>query len=404
MALRDDHIVSLIYRSLRDQLLAHEQVELDDWLSGSAKRRIWYEHLQGEEEISWALSAKSPEQIDIIENAIYTKIITRAGIDNPTMVGAIRPEHRIHFLKTAWFRYPTSLKLRWASVAAIILLIGTVAYFWNNNTKKEPAYTKASVGKKDIMPGGNKAMLTLADGRTIVLDSAGRGQLTQQGNATIIKDADGQIRYRTNGNSDEVVLMNTMSTPKGGQYQLTLPDGTKVWLNAASTITYPTSFISNTREVAITGEAYFEVKKDRSKPFMVNTSRGAITVLGTSFNVNDYPDERNMKTSLLEGSIKIGTIVLKPGQAYQDGKIRMTNLDQDLAWKNGFFNFTDDSLRTVLRQLARWYDIEVHYVGNGSNELFNGELSRKLPLLEILKILKEVNVKFTIEGKTLIIH
>ena len=206
----------------------------------------------------------------------------------------------------------------------------------------------------EVMPGSDRAVLTLADGEMITLDSSAGDVLRGHG----ISNADATVSYV---GSRKTFSMNTLSTPRGGQYKLRLSDGTMVWLNAASSIRFPTFFRGGQREVTITGEAYFEVAKNADRPFIVHTRSESITVLGTRFNINAYPDEAFVKTSLVEGSIKIDRFVLKPGTAYADGKIVDTDIQQDIAWKNSYFNFNGSDLAAVMRQLSRWYDIEVKY-------------------------------------------
>ncbi len=175
-----------------------------------------------------------------------------------------------------------------------------------------------------------------------------------------------------------------------------------MWLNAASSITYPTAFVNNIREVTITGEAYFEVKKNLSKPFIVKTPKEDITVLGTSFNVNAYPDEAFVKTSLLDGSVRIGNNVLKPGEGYLNGNIITTNVDQDVAWKNGVFDFQRKKLPEVMRQIARWYDVDIRYEGSVPDITFGGQMGRSLTLAKVLRGLEGIDdVHFRLEGKTL---
>jgi ferric-dicitrate binding protein FerR (iron transport regulator) len=188
-----------------------------------------------------------------------------------------------------------------------------------------------------------------------------------------------------------------MTSPRGGQYKLILPDGTKVWLNAASSITYPTIFAEDRRVVSITGEVYFEVTKNARKPFTVRTYSDEITVLGTSFNVNSYTDEAMVKTSLLEGSVRINKQVLKPGEAYINGKIMSTSLEQDLAWKNGFFSFNKADLPTVMRQLSRWYNVDVKYEGVIPKRAYSGEIERSLTLRQVLEVLSQTRIKYKIE-------
>ncbi len=250
--------------------------------------------------------------------------------------------------------------------------------------------------KNDVLPGSNRAVLTLSDGRKVELVPETK-KITEAG--THIQNENGKLVYQ----KTERVVMNTMSTPRGGQYQLTLPDGTNVWLNAASSITYPTAFINNTREVTITGEAYFEVVKNAAKPFIVNTYKDEITVLGTAFNVNAYTDEENMKTSLREGSVKIAEKILKPGQAYVNGKIIDANIEQDIGWKNGVFAFNDADLPTVMRQLSRWYNVDVVYAGPVPDGKFNGKIGRSLTLEQVLKGLTSTRIKYRIENQNKII-
>ncbi|MBO9571836.1 MAG: FecR family protein, partial [Chitinophagaceae bacterium] len=199
------------------------------------------------------------------------------------------------------------------------------------------------------------------------------------------------------------ISYNTMSTPKGGQYQLTLVDGTKVWLNAASSITYPAIFTGNNRKVIVKGEVYFEVAKDKNKPFVVQTDTDEINVLGTSFNVNAYRDRGYIKTSLIDGAIKIGNILLQPGQAFANGKIVKTDIQQDIAWKNGLFNFSGASLEEVMLELSRWYDVDIVYE-HKPEKYFDGKMDRGLTLLQALKILKQTGIHFRIEDRKLIVE
>lgn len=302
----------------------------------------------------------------------------------------VKPAHRVHFLKTAWFRV----------AVACLLIFSIVAYFTTNHFTNKPglAAVNTTTDQNKIMPGGSRATLKLADGSEIMLDDAANGLLAKQSGVQIKKTRDGKIIYAPDESSvNQVPSYNTMTTPRGGQYQLSLPDGTNVWLNAASSITYPASFTSDVREVTISGEAYFEVKKNPLKPFVVKTGKEIITVLGTSFNVNAYPDEQATKTSLLEGSVKIGGHVLKPSQAYINGQIIYTNLSQDLAWKNGLFNFDKMSLQQAMRQISNWYDVNVVYEGEIPAIQFYGEASRSLNLQDMLELLAGVGVKFRLE-------
>jgi transmembrane sensor len=303
----------------------------------------------------------------------------------------------------------------WAAAAVLIIGLGTTLYI-TQSTK--PKINIAQL-PSDVLPGGNKATLTLSGGRKIILDSASNGSLALQGNANIIKRANGQIEYSLNDNGTPTteVAFNTMTTPRGGQYQLRLPDGTDVWLNSASSITYPTAFNSNTREVTITGEAYFEVVKNESKPFHVKVNGADIKVLGTHFNVNAYGDEATIQTTLLEGSVKVSaagflrSTVIKPGQQALltvDGQLSTNNdvdLEQVMAWKNSQFIFDREYLPAIMRQLSRWYDVDVKYAGGVLTDTrFSGIISRQRNISAVLEMLKGTgNIHFKIENKTIII-
>lgn len=266
--------------------------------------------------------------------------------------------------------------------------------------------------KDDVAPGGDKAILTLADGSTVVLDDAQNGTLAQQGSSKVIKLGGKLVYDPANKNSREIVY-NTITTPNGGQYQLELPDGSLVWLNATSSIHFPTSFAGKERRVEITGEAYFEIAKNRDMPFIVTVNNAEVQVLGTHFNVNAYNDEENVKTTLLEGSVKFvsgdNINMLKPGQQSQltnNGLIKLvSNVDVEevVAWKNGMFDFENAGIETVMRQLARWYDVEIEYNGK-TDDLFIAEMRRNIKLSDALKALELTGkVKFDIQGKKIIV-
>lgn len=301
----------------------------------------------------------------------------------------------------------------WKVAAMLILVTSVGAYFYfDKMSERQIATTNtARKSKNDIAPGGNKAILTLSDGSAIVLDSASKGTLAQQGSTKILKLDDGKLSYEATAGSSEV-LYNTISTPRGGQYQLELPDGSKVWLNAASSLRFPTAFSGNERNVELTGEGYFEIAKNANKPFHVMVNDMTVEVLGTHFNVNAYDDEETVKTTLLEGLVKINAATasneLKPGQQAQVDKkknIKVVNADVDeaVAWKNGFFTFSNADLPTVLRQLSRWYDVQITYEGAIPQRQFKGEMQRDLNLSEVLKILETNNVHFKIVDKRLMV-
>ena len=308
------------------------------------------------------------------------------------------------------------ISLRRIAIAASVIGLLLISVFLLNDKigKKETVKSETNQQrfKNDVLPGGDKATLTLADGSTIVLDDAQNGTLAQQGNSKIIK-LDGKLSYDpTNKNSREIIY-NTISTPKGGQYQLELVDGSKVWLNATSSIHFPTSFIGNERRIEITGEAYFEIAKNPNMPFIVTVNNSEVQVLGTHFNINAYNDEDNVRTTLLEGSVRFvndGNInILKPGEQAQltkNGMIKVvSNVDVDgvVAWKNGMFDFENAGIENVMRQLSRWYDVEIEYKGK-TDDLFIAEMRRNIKLSDALKALELTGkVKFEIDGKKIIV-
>ncbi len=302
----------------------------------------------------------------------------------------------------------------WAAAAAVLVLVLGGYFLFSHDSGKTKTPVAVNQVTPDILPGGNKAVLTLTNGSKIILDSVANGELAQQGNTKIIKSDSGKIVYAENGHTHAENGLNILSTPRGGMYQLILPDGTKVWLNSASSITYPTAFNGKQRNVSITGEAYFEVAKDKERPFHVAVNDMNIEVLGTHFNINSYADETDVKTTLLEGSIKLTTgnynTLLKPGEQAQLGKngrvniLHSEDMEQVMAWKTGYFNFKNAELPMVMRQLERWYDIDVHYEGEISQRRFQGELPRSMTLQEVLNVLREVKIKYKINGKMLIIY
>jgi len=323
---------------------------------------------------------------------------------------AIKTKHRTRIIP-----------LRWAAVAASLLLLLSipVIYFHLKPNKPKPfvAVHHKKQLKNDAEPGGDKAMLTLANGSVIDLNDAKKGVLANQGNALLRKLADGQIIYeapKTTGSIKDSITYNTVTTPKGGQFQVVLSDGTKVWLNAASSIVFPTAFSSSERKVKITGEVYFEVAKNQHLPFRVVSGHQTVEVLGTHFNINAYEDENVTKTTLAEGSVKVYTgdqsAILKPDQQSSisnngQGHIRINSIDVDdvLAWKNGNFQFEKAEIQMIMREAARWYDVDVKYDGIVPARRFTGSISRSVNLSELLKMLKYTGINFKIEGKTIIV-
>jgi transmembrane sensor len=270
-----------------------------------------------------------------------------------------------------------------------------------------------NLGKaEDVPPGKNKAILTLSNGKKIALDDSANGQVATQAGFKIIKTQDGKLTYNAAGTAQsEIALVpNSISTPNGGQWQVILPDGSKVWLNSASSLDYPASF-KNQKEriVRLTGEAYFEVAKDKLHPFIVKSDKQTVAVLGTHFNINSYDNEAAVKTTLEEGSIKITNLngiekILVPGQeAMLTGTrlaIHEADLTEALAWKNGYFRFNDENIQSIMRKLARWYDIEVYYKDDTPTDGLNGKVSRYKNISQVLKALEATKiVHFKVEGR-----
>jgi transmembrane sensor len=318
-----------------------------------------------------------------------------------------------------------TVKRRWMRVAAaasVLLVLGAAAY-WLIRTRETKPGTTTIATTKDISPGGNKAILILADNSTIVLDSAANGKLAQQGTAIVTKSNDGQLSYAssslpTSREGRGEVKFNTLRTPRGGQYQLVLPDGSKVWLNAASSITYPTAFPGKERKITIDGEAYLEVVHNAAKPFKVEANGTEVEVLGTHFNVHAYNDEPAEKITLIEGRVKVKSAIgsrqsaiLEPGeQAELIADSRLTihdknniNIEEVLAWKNGQFLFDNASIESIMKQIERWYDVEVVYEGPRPEGHFRGKIPRNVMASEMLKIIEASGVHFKIENKKIII-
>lgn len=342
---------------------------------------------------------------------------------------------------------PSAYKFqRWFAAAAIIMVVFSAGlYFYSDNKVVDQFVSKQTITEpklaspskmvtavpekqkirvtevKDIEAGDNKAILTLGDGTKIILDDAQNGILANQGGNSILKTAEGELIYsfsnETSNQSTERkadnIIFNTIETPKGGKFQVILPDGSKVWLNAASSLRFPTAFSGSKRHVELKGEAYFEVAHDDSKVFEVNTRNQVVQVLGTHFNINAYSDEPTVNTTLLEGSVRVSDLrtnisqLLKPGEQSKLSErievINVKNTSEAVAWKEGYFQFDEADIKTVMRQIERWYDVSVIYEGEVPNYRFGGEIERSLSLLQVLKILEKTKVHFRLEGREVIV-
>jgi ferric-dicitrate binding protein FerR (iron transport regulator) len=307
---------------------------------------------------------------------------------------------------------------KWLIAASVLVFLGAgLLYVMHHESHINNI---AAAHKKDILPGGNKAILTLADGSKISLTDVGKGKIARQNGIEVTKTVNGQLVYvikdksgsgaSASDNPGNIPAYNTITTPKGGQYQVTLPDGSKVWLNSISSIKFPVNFSSlKERRVELTGEAYFEVAHNKALPFRVTTGKQVVEVLGTHFNINAYRDEPNTKATLLEGSVKVtdgnNTAILKPGQqAELAGNINISeaNVDEIVAWKNGYFRFEDKKLEDIMRVIARWYDIKVVFLDESvKNETYGALSTRFDNISALLNIMQQTgDAKFSIEGST----
>jgi len=314
---------------------------------------------------------------------------------------------------------PNTTRRLWyylSAAASVLIILGLAAYFYSPQLHQPGPQPSTAQALKDIGPGGNKAILTLANGDKVVLEDARNGIISQQGNAAVNKTDSGSLFYNdVSSNAAANIVYNTLNTPYGGQYQITLQDGTKVWLNAGSSLRFPTSFPGNERNVTLTGEAYFEVAKDKARPFFVTVNAGSaapmnVRVLGTHFNINAYPDEQHNIVTLLEGSVKVdcgeANAMLAPGNAAilnkTSGKFNIKDGDTEAAtaWKNGYFLFDNEKVESIMRQISRWYDVEISYQGDVSGKAIGGSLSRSKNVSEVLNMLELTGtVHFKTEGR-----
>lgn len=373
----------------------------------------WYNELINTGELEWEEGEK-----ESIQAAGENWLMQNIADDELQYV----PVRRMHTAAKAW----------WTAAAILVLMTG-VAYYLNSKQQAALLAKKEETLKNDVAPGSNKAVLTLANGTTIMLDDASNGVVAKEGNAKVLKPEDGQLLYEQEEEGEHGPLSyNTLATPRSGQYQIILPDGSKVWLNSESSIHYPVSFAENERRVQITGEAYFEVAKlklssGQRVPFIVEKGDMQVEVLGTHFNVNTYSDESAIKTTLLEGKVRVvrktgvaeQSAILAPGEqaVISDAKgkasrsvndrikVNKTDVDNVVAWKNGLFHFESADVKTVMRQLARWYDVDVVYEGaTVKNDPLFVEVSRNTRLSDVLKVLQESgSARFTIQGKKIIV-
>lgn len=305
----------------------------------------------------------------------------------------------------------------WSAAAAVLLIVLTALFVFNRHKPDHYSNKVLASTLKQIVPGGNNATLTLANGATINLNQISNGVIARNGEIAITKKEDGQLVYSAavdQNDIDDKISFNTVSVPRGGQYQVVLPDGTNIWLNSESSLTYPVKFKGLERHVELKGEAYFEVAQDRRMPFTINANNVNIKVLGTHFNVMAYGNEPSVKTTLLEGSVMLNShdrqALLVPGQqaavANSGGKIDVNyvNTDDAVSWKNGYFVFRNENLVSIMRKVARWYDVDVEYESDVSHVVFGGSVSRAKNIEELLNNIQLTgSVHFKIEGRRVIV-
>jgi transmembrane sensor len=356
----------------------------------------------------------TPEEQGLVEQWYLQEIDKRQGIQKEVDEERVKAE--IWAALPAKTESPAPGYRRWyAYAAAVLILLSAGLFFYLKQPQPGNAVYAAA-----IAPGGNKAFLTLADGSKISLTDAKNGQLAKQPGIIVTKTKDGQLIYTAakDAGSGSTSSSNTITTPKGGQYRINLPDGTKVWLNAATSLKYPVQFASAERRVELNGEAYFEVAKNKYKPFKVATAKQVVEVLGTHFNISGYADERSITTTLLEGSVHVFSpetagkdarqpdgLILKPGQQsvmVSDRLfVRQADTEEAIAWKNGLFMFSGQDLLTIMKQVERWYDVKVEFEDNAlKNEVFKGTISRFKDISQLLEVLESTgSVHFKIEGR-----
>lgn len=394
-------ISDLIARHLNDELNDQEKQELDEWVQQSEDHQRFFRQLTDEASLASTLTEYEKSR-DIVYNKIKEAIPFNRQADKKVI--------------NIW-RF--NLR-RFTAIAASILLIGGTFVWWNIYVKDNRLAEEPVAGMtRDRQPASGGAVLKLADGEEIILDDATDGAVAEQGDTRITKQG-GLLSYNSNVSANSV-LYNTLSTPKGKIYQLLLPDSSKAWLNAASSIRFPTAFIGRERSVEITGEVYFEIKKNAEMPFHVTVNqRATIDVLGTSFNVNAYDNEDMLRTTLLTGSVRIqitqqeggSSVVLKPGQQAQIKQthvaqsipvVHNANIKNVMGWKEGYFSLDDLTLADLMREVERWYDVEVVYEKEIPAKAFFGKVGRDLSLLDFMDGLKDWGVRFKLDGRKLII-
>lgn len=387
--------VVLLLKQQQGELSVLEQQELDNWADAKAANQRFVDRCNDRDQVATDLA-----ELDSIDE---DKAFQRWQAKN----GWSRPEEEV--VAPPYIPLRSSRRWVWIAAATVMGILAVGGYYFMNKGSKLPAPSPTELAKvEEIQPASKKATLTLGDGRSITLDEAKDGAVTNEDGAAINKKGDALV-YDPAGkkvNSKEV-LYHAVTTPVGGFYEVTLPDQSKVWLNADSRIYYPTAFIGKERRVEASGELYFEVAKDATKPFIVTTGKMEVKVLGTHFNLRNYNDEAAVKTTLLEGSVQVSndnkTVALQPGQQAAVGNdatripVRSVDLESVVAWKEGYFDFKGEEMADIMKELKRWYaGIDSINVKTHVKERFTATIPRNLPLSTVLKILQQIS-RFKIE-------
>lgn len=357
----------------------------------------YYEYFGNEEDI---FQSMSESEIQELETELY-QILSFAQNNEITK-----------FTRPIW---PSLKQIVAAAVLVMVCSAGLYFYSGRSSNQQLRVIEKPKLAMNDVAPGGNMAILTLSNGTRINLDQAENGKIANEAGLVVTKN-DGQLIYSSGSSEVDTSfyknLTNTVETPRGGEYRIVLPDGTLVWLNAASSLRFPAVFTGNERKVELQGEAYFEVVSNKSIPFRVKSNSQIVEVLGTHFNINSYTDENTIRTTLIEGSIKVFTENNKLSQTLEPGeqasvktdissiKINNVNTEEFIAWKNGYFLFNNENIESIMRKISRWYNVEIVYEGQIPEGEFGGAVSKSKNISEVLRILQRTKaVNFKVQGR-----
>lgn len=394
------HIASLIVGDMQDKLTSDQRQELNTWLQENGDNYLLYEELMDEEKLGNDLN----ELHKYDPARAYEKVTQKIFPEKTT-------GKRVFF------------KIWWYTAAALLLLVaGGIAYFTLNKPTKTIVPQSTIIAQKKApgtQPDTKKAVLILADGTNLTLNEIVNGDIALQGHVIIHKNKNGELEYKPTEASASIAGSNTLRTPRGGEYEVVLEDGTKIWLNSASTLQFPVQFNTNERRVVLTGEAYFEVAKaidpktNNKKSFIVSVDNMEVQAIGTAFNISAYKEDDRSQTTVVEGLVKVTRnnkfSMLKPGKKLIAGDSAITiedaDIKQEIAWKNGEFVFRNTSLKMVMNELARWYDMDVQYAPGVPSLHFSGEVQRESDITKVLDMLEYTGgVTFTISNRIITVH